>query len=361
MRPQQFGDRQGAIDNATAVLLDFTTQWTARDSSSEPAWLALADVLEARGQISGHSSEGISAIDAVHRAEQLTSDPRQRLPLETRLAWLRFKQGDFQAAQILADSILITKPSPSRDEAKALVGLAALTGKVSRTAELSSLSGAFVTSDLPTPPPARILAATFFALAALGACGDTVIEVQKSLETSIASLVAENQQAQMRWDLTSRPLSMLAPCTNGMSAVSVESRGDPQLELQAAYAKRDLRRLRARLDTISQDSRSLRAGDVSLDYTYQVAWVRAASGDTAGAITQLDRSLGALASMNRLSLNEPASAAAAGRAMALRADLAAATKDPLTAQRWARSLLQLWATADAPLKPILTRMRALSQ
>jgi tRNA A-37 threonylcarbamoyl transferase component Bud32 len=360
LRPTRLGLRQAGLDRATEILLNFTSDWTARAPSSVAAFEALADVLETRGQIGGDPPDGMSAMQAVRKAESLASTAEQRLPLAIRVAWLRFKQGNFGAARLTADSILSVAPRPSRDDAKGLIGLAALTGKIGRTAELAGISGAFVTSDLATPAQTREVAAVFFAFAALGICSDTIIVLERQLDASIASSVAENQQAQLRQDLKSRPLGMLAPCTNARSVLRIEPRGDPLLEIQTAYAKRDSRKLNALFDKVSTDARSERPGDLSLDYSYQLAWLRAATGDTAGAESQLDRVLGALPSINRWSLREAGVAAAAGRAMVLRADLAQARGDRETAARWARAVSALWATADPPLQPVVSRMRALS-
>ena len=361
LRPGQLGSHQAGLDHATGILLEFTSDWTARAPTSVAAFEALADVLETGGHIGPDGSDGMSAMEAVRKAESLAPDAERRFALAIRTAWLRFKQGNFGAARLLADSLLRAAQRPNRDDAKALIGLAALTGKIGRTAELARISGAFVVSDIvATPAQTREVAATLFAFAALGVCSDTVSILERELDQSIASYVAENQQAQLRQDLKSRPLSMLAPCTNARSVLRVEPRGDLQLEIQTAYAKQQSRKLNALLETASADARSQRPGDLSLDYSYQLAWLRAASGDTAGAITQLDRILGALPSINRWSLREAAAAAAAGRAMVLRAELAEARGDRATASRWARAVSELWMTSDPALQPVLGRMRTLS-
>jgi tRNA A-37 threonylcarbamoyl transferase component Bud32/tetratricopeptide (TPR) repeat protein len=360
LRPNQLEMRQPALDKATEMLLNLASDWTVRSPQSVAAFEALADMLETRGQIDGEVSDAMSALEAVRKAESLAPDPERRFPLAIRSAWLRFKQGNFVAARLLADSILSVAQRPNRADAAALIGLAALTGKIGRTAELARTSGAFLTSDRDTPAQTRELAANFFAFAALGVCSDTLGVLERKLDASIASSVAEDQQPQLQRDLTSRPLSMLAPCTNARSVLRVDPRGDPLLEVQTAYAKHESRKLDALLKKISEDTRTLRPGDLSLDFSYQLAWVRAANGDTAGAITQLDRVLGALPSINRSSLSEAAAAAAAGRAMALRAELAQARGDKETAAHWGRAVSDLWATSDSPLQSVLGKMRALS-
>ena len=83
-------------------------------------------------------------------------------------------------------------------------------------------------------------------------------------------------------------------------------------------------------------------------------------GDTADATRQLDRALGALSSLSAFSLRDAASAAAAGRAMVLRAELADARGEVEQKKKWARAVADLWATADRPLQPVVAKMRALA-
>ena len=130
--------------------------------------------------------------------------------------------------------------------------------------------------------------------------------------------------------------------------------------VQQAFAGGDTRSLRILLQGVASDAKTQRPGDVSLDVTYQLAWLRSAMGDTAAAVRQLDRALGALPSLSASSLREAGSAAAAGRAMALRVDLATAQRNLEVQKKWARALADLWATADPPLQPVVTKMRALA-
>jgi hypothetical protein len=131
------------------------------------------------------------------------------------------------------------------------------------------------------------------------------------------------------------------------------------LELQRAVRRRDLTTVRARLDTIAAARRGQRPGDMALEVTLAEASLRLAAADSAGATTQLDQALEALASFGMGLLREVPPAAALGRAMALRAELAAAVGDQTSARRWARALITLWSNADPPLAPVLARMRQL--
>jgi hypothetical protein len=153
---------------------------------------------------------------------------------------------------------------------------------------------------------------------------------------------------------------MLAPCTGAQSSLGVDAGSSRLLKLQQAFARRDTRALGSLLEGVSSDAKTQRPGDVSLDFTYQVAWLRSAMGDTTGAVRQLDRSLGALPSLSAESLRDAATAAAAGRAMVLRADLANARGELEVRRKWAQAVTDLWATADPPLQATVARMRALA-
>jgi hypothetical protein len=131
-------------------------------------------------------------------------------------------------------------------------------------------------------------------------------------------------------------------------------------KLEQAFARKDYGELRQRLRAIAESRRAYRPGDIALDYTYQEAWLKAASGDTAGAISQLDLSLKAIPTMSASALREAGAAAAVGRAMGLRADLAAATGDWKKAKQWGSALAALWTDADPVLQPTVSRMKAVA-
>jgi hypothetical protein len=88
--------------------------------------------------------------------------------------------------------------------------------------------------------------------------------------------------------------------------------------------------------------------------------MRAALGDSAGAIRQLDLTLTALPTLGAHAVYEPGMAAAVGRSMVMRAELAAKQGDRGAAALWASRVLTLWAHADPSLAPTLARMKQLA-
>jgi serine/threonine protein kinase len=356
---QTVAAKNAALQHNLDVLLDFTTDWTERSPQSASAFEALADVLEVRGEISEQNVTGRSALTAVRRARDLAQNPHERVEAMTREAWLLFKQGGFSSASALADTIFAANPRPGVEDGKQLIGLSALTGKVTRTSELAALTNAFTGPGLDVPSQVRAIAASFFARAALGVCNDATFSIERKLDDEIAANVAENEEQALREAIKSRPLTMLAPCTGAQSSLKVRATMR-LLRMQQAFAKRDSRSLGFLLDSATMDAKTQKPGDVSLDFTYQVAWLRAAAGDTAGATRQLDLALRALSSLSPMSIREVASAAAAGRAMALRAEIAAARGEKEERRKWSRAVADLWTTADPELQPVVSRMRAMA-
>jgi hypothetical protein len=134
----------------------------------------------------------------------------------------------------------------------------------------------------------------------------------------------------------------------------------PIVRIQQALGRNDVAGARRQLDSLQRGRRLLRPGEFAVDYTLAEASVRAAVGDTAAAIRQLDLTLTALPTLVSHVVYEPGMAAAVGRSMVMRAELAARQGDRGAAALWAGRVLTLWAHADPSLAPTLARMKQLA-
>jgi tRNA A-37 threonylcarbamoyl transferase component Bud32 len=365
-----FGDKpataaatlSAALVQNTQQLLDFTIEWTRESPNDPTAFEALADVLDARGDIGDDPSPTASALSAIRRAGALSTDPNQKLRTVSKETWLRFKRAEFGEAKKLADDALAARSQPSQADAEVLTGLAALTGRVDRMARLAELTGAGLPPSIAdVSGPVKSAASKLFALAALGVCGRDVAATRRELDDAIDRYVAPGAARATSQAILARPLSMLAPCTGGHSVLEIPPPRDRITRMQEAFARGDRTAFRAISDTIALRVRMRRPGDLSPDFTFQHAWLRAAFGDTSAAIAQLDRSLRALPGLSPSALHEAGSAAAILRAMILRADLAAKTGDLETARKWANSVALLWSNADTSLQPEVARMRVIAR
>ena len=96
-------------------------------------------------------------------------------------------------------------------------------------------------------------------------------------------------------------------------------------------------------------------------YAFLDGWLLAVAGDTAAAIGTLDILLGRLGGVRHTAFRHPADVAAIVRAMALRAELAAAVGDVRTAARWAEVVFALWQYADPPVRASVSHLEGMIQ
>lgn len=129
--------------------------------------------------------------------------------------------------------------------------------------------------------------------------------------------------------------------------------------LEQALAAGDVPAFRAVYGALARARSLHRPGDTAMDYTFMESWMLRALGDTAEAVAHLDQSLDALPTLGVYLLDYPSQGAGLVRAMALRAELAAAAGDRAAAARWGSAVATLWATADPELQTYVHRMRAL--
>jgi hypothetical protein len=99
----------------------------------------------------------------------------------------------------------------------------------------------------------------------------------------------------------------------------------------------------------------------TLDMTYSAAALAAAVGDSATALANLDAMLDGVRWLQPGMIENVPHAGALVRAMALRAELAAAAGDHALASRWARAVIALWGEGELAVTPVIDRMRRLSR
>jgi hypothetical protein len=339
------------------TLVAAARRWTASFPDNPESFEALAAGLEARGEL-GSDEDG--ADGALRRARSLARTPDDRLRLGASLVRVRIKRGELEAALDLADSLLAAVgANPSREQAGRLVGLAALTGRVEREAQLRSLTFSAANAARGIAPPLTSLSSRLFARAAAGVCDDSLLVLRRQLDTLLESYSQPIRRAQFRRELMTRPMSLAYPCF-GMRSFEGLPAALPLDAAERAAANGDRRRAAAILDSVESVRQVLLPGEVSLDYVLEEAKVRAAIGDTVGATGRLDRVLRALPTLSQYAVREEAQSAAIGRAFLFRAELARASRDTAEQQLRARQALMIWRHADASLAPTVERLRSLA-
>jgi hypothetical protein len=347
-----------ALKRNRDVLYAFARQWTAAAPQSADAWEALVLAHEGRGELRD-DDEGVGG--ALRRARGLATSPLQQARLAAAQVRMHVKRGDFAQARALADSMVSAQPpTPATDVARQVSGLAALTGHPARNAELMTAALSARMAVFGLQPALTESANRYFARAASGICDASVADARIAFNRALESYSTPSGRERLRSIAIGRAAALAFPCLLG-DALAALPAVSPLDRAQRAFVARDNRRVRVILDSLTLVRSVYRPGDIALDHTVQEAWLRASAGDSAGAIRQLDLVLDALPTLSALILRDDAQAAAVGRAMVLRADLAAARRDTASARRWSAAALDIWGGADASFTPTLTRMRALAR
>ncbi len=94
------------------------------------------------------------------------------------------------------------------------------------------------------------------------------------------------------------------------------------------------------------------------DVGYPAARLHLALGDTASAVVQLERTLGATRGLDPGVLDDPVITATLVRSMAMRSEIAFALGDVATARQWAGIVSILWSSADRELLAELRRLHS---
>jgi tRNA A-37 threonylcarbamoyl transferase component Bud32/tetratricopeptide (TPR) repeat protein len=346
-----------ALRRNADVFFKFARDWAKRFPSSASAQEALANAFEVRGELGVGSPRTSPVLRAIDSAIALSRDKREINKLQARRVRVLFKRADFAGARLLADSLLragATDASAGDD----LAWVAALTGRANLTSQywLSGLSTKQLSGEV-VPPSVAKSASDFFAFAALGVCGAPLASAIARLDSALRNNVDNDIRAAVAADVAGRASSMASPCTHGESALRITTPTDWLQKAQQAFARNQQSKTRAFLDESSAVRGNRKPGDMSPDYTFQGAWLRAQIGDTVAAAGQLDDELGALPTFSSALFSDVVVAAAFPRAMALRSEIAAKRGETSIARRWALALDALWGSADPALRSLADRTK----
>ena len=350
-----------AVARNRNLLREIGRDWIRAFPASPDAHEALARILEADGLLApgGGRDEENSALAQVRSGRSMAATPVQALRLAGAEVRLLLKLDQFSAAAALADSLLGAKRHPEPAQALLLAPLAALLGRAARAGEL--LGRADFGASIDASPAARAAAANLLAHAALGVPGETLSPLEREVQRLIERTVRPERRGPVRAALLGVPAVLAFPSA-GLRPGLAAARGQHYLaDLQWSLAEGDTAGVRRQLATLAAARRGFRPGDVALDATYQEIWLTLAVSDPAQARGRLDSVLTALPALGAALTSEVPQAAALVRAMALRAELAAAASDAERARWWSNVVVTLWRGSDPALEPLVRRMRVLSQ
>jgi tetratricopeptide (TPR) repeat protein/tRNA A-37 threonylcarbamoyl transferase component Bud32 len=358
-----------ALAHNRATLREITLTWMRAFPEDAAALETHARALETVGELAGGAPDR-SALEAIRAARLVGGAGGDSLSQLTRaVAEVRIlvKLERFAEARALGDSLLRAWPGPDPAVARRLAGLAALNGRINRAAALLAAAAdgvPFTTPEgeqVPLPEAVAAPARALVAYAAAGAPAESVSAFERRVTVLVGTWVAPAHQPAGRRAALHVSAALAFPQMGIRDAHRGPAGGNYLLSLQSAMARGDVAAVRSGIAAVDRARGGVPAGDVTIQHVYHEAWLLAAVGDTAGAIFRLDRSLGALASLGSALVDEVPQAAGLVRAMALRADLAAAMGDQRVAARWARGVLALWRDADPDVGAVVSRMEALER
>jgi hypothetical protein len=351
-----------AIDRARELLREVTGSWL-RAFPTNPEVLALhAKALEAAGLVAD-GTPAQSALAALTEARRRSRDTTSGFRLAVAETRLRIKRSEFRAARQLADSLLSSTAFAARAPAGTLAALAALTGRPTRAAQLlAKAEGSFEDAEgapVRVGGPLAEAANAYLAYAAIGAPTDS-IAATASRTRQLTARYLEPSRADSMYTALTYEAAVLAHAQQPLAArPALHGRHHLNPPLQALQAG-DHATARRALRAVQSERQHGVPGSVAIDGTLVEAWMLTELKDSAAAAAHLDLSLGALATQTAALLDEPPQAAGLVRAMALRAELAAAAGDSATARRWAAAVSILWGDAEPSLRPIVARMQTLA-
>jgi hypothetical protein len=281
-------------------------------------------------------------------------------------ARLLVKLQRYDEARALAADALGWWSSPAPEQAEGLMGLAALVGRAHMAADLAETAAPLLRTvpgepigGLPLPvlrPRQRLLA-----YASVGAPVDSIRELAAHVERQLGIHVPADEAEPVRCRLIAQPLVEAFPAVGLTTDDESCWATSYLLEMQWAAARNDSVRLNELFDRLTAIRLDNLPGELSIEGAYQEAWAMLVSGDTARAAAHLDRSLSALETLGEHLVIQMPQAPGLVRAMALRAELAAALGDVETARQWAEPVVLLWRDADVEeLQAIVNTMRGLT-
>jgi tetratricopeptide (TPR) repeat protein len=353
-----------ALAFTRSLVLEIATNWVRSFPDQVGAREELAAVLETLREIASTRDEDRSALLTVQHARRLARDAETANRLAVVEARLHLKLEQFDDSRRIADSLLLANPNPSIATAGQLAGVAALTGRarlaatlLRRTAPIDSLLAAGEVIVLPPAVEEAYLG--LVAYGAMGAPSDTILALASRLNRLISVLVPPDRQALIR-AAVAPPALMAFPIVGSGPAHTSLIQAGYLFRMQRAFAQPDFAKVRSEFRRIGRLRKGMPPEEVAIEGTYLEAWLLAGIGDTVAAVARLDSSLTQLVGL-RMDLKLPLmpEAAALVRAMALRADLAAARGDSVASRYWGNSVVRLWGGADRELQPLVNRMRQL--
>ncbi len=344
-----------AVRHERELFHDIATAWVSEYPRSADALEALAISLELLGNP--------AALDTLRQARAVAVTAEQRIRTAGAEVWMRVKlavPSDVQSLRIaraLAESLFRAFP-PGAPEPLLLASIALVTGHAALAAAYGRQPVAVAQRGVP--PPLGDAALPLAVFSALGGPKDSLHALEQRVTLTIDNLLEAPLQEPARAEWLSRAATLAFPIYRFQSLPRLKGMYE-LLDAQVAFAEGDTVPARRMFEDLRVLRRGEPAAPRSVDAAFAEAWLLASLGDSQQAIAWLDPALAAIPAMAPEAFTDLPRAGVLVRAMVLRAELAERVGDRAGAARWARAVESLWSNADPFLKPLVQRLKHLTE
>ncbi len=359
-------NRADAITLNRDRLLRIVRNWAGAFPDSSVANQALARALELKGFLDGGQAPDRSALAAASLAREqahTADDSLRAIDVEVRLL-LKLQQ--FDDLRTLATETLGRFRDPSPGEARQLIGLAALVGRPNLTAALSARAASVMARDpggrySQVALPVLETWQSLMAYAAFGTPVDSIRVFTARLDTQLQAYESPETVDRLLCDVVWYPRSL---AWRELGLVTQEEQCQARnilLSMQWALSQGDDAAVRSTYQELTVLRSDMAPGQIALQTVFHEALLLLGIGDTLSASDYLGRTLGAMRALRTSVVMEAPQATSLVRAMALRAQLAAASGDEEIAKNWATKVIQLWRDGEQDVRPVVDRMRQIAE
>jgi tetratricopeptide (TPR) repeat protein len=335
------------------ISLTVARDWVAAFPDNAEALEAYALALESVDAIRADRPGNPSALAVAERALRSATDQAQRFRIANMRLRFLLKTEDYGGVTRLADSLLAAIGTPDTGQAVPLAAVAALRGRIHRTAELLVLELPRTQERLGAVPASIV--EDYLRLrgyAAFGWPADSLRVLWRRIEEGIRAGVPPHQQETLLAQLNRRAAYLAFP----VIGITTLHRPGPLADwlslLQAAQWRGDTAAVRAGVAQRQASFLDVGPQPVTIDIRLHVALLSLAIGDTASAIRTLDSVLNHLGLAHPRVTADESQAASLVRMMPPRAELAARANDEVAMRRWAHAVRQLWSEGDAHARSV---------
>ncbi|MHB1097160.1 MAG: serine/threonine-protein kinase [Gemmatimonadaceae bacterium] len=362
--PGEAGRRAAELMRSEAAPL--VAQWRREAPGDPGAWAISAELLEASGNVRVAGADGLTALQANARALSLARDDEERALRTRNQARLLLRAGDYAGVAALARRALRGADTLPVMQQDMLLLLSAATGRAALAASMLEHVSDLRTRQLSGPdgvpvrlqPELQRARSSFLVYASLGVCNEAVREAPARLRAlADAQFDKASRPAWFDFALFQAPLELAQDCTGPGPLAQMSGQVRPITRAAAQLLAGDTASVRGQFAGMDNARARQNAPPAGPDIALGEALMRAAIGDTLGALAPLAASLKAIPVLTDLQFSRETPVASIGRALVVAAELAVG-RDPAQSRQWLAQAEALWADADAPVRAQLARVRA---